>query len=41
MKGHEDDEGTGASLPRGRAERAGPVWPEETGEGNTSMCINT
>lgn len=28
-KGHEDDEGTGASLLRGKAERAGTVRPGE------------
>lgn len=39
--GLDDVEGTGTSLPRGKAERAEPVWPKETGEENLPMYINT
>ena len=34
-KGHKDDEGTGASLAGGKAERAGTVQP---GEGSGDIC---
>ena len=38
-KGHKDDEGAGASLLRGKAERAGIVQPgEEKAQGNVS-CV--
>ena len=39
-KGHKDDEGTGASLLWGKAERAGTVQPrEEKAQGGSYQCI--
>ena len=40
-KGHKDDEGTGASLLSGKAERAGTVQPGEGSGGILLMYINT
>jgi len=39
-KGHEDDSGTGASLPSGKTERARTVQPgEEKAEGQSDQCM--
>ena len=41
-RGHKDDEGTGASLLRGKAERSGTAQPgEEKAQGILSMYRNT